>query len=104
MGRHICMAGPMTAYRCYVKSVLEALMPCRHTNFCLLLLSAVPYFTLQNYIRYTDSFVYLFNTWVQCDQIWRNCDLMEDFYKSLDILLRFYLVFGKIHNLILQEM
>ena len=38
------MAGPMTAYRCDVTSVLAAQMPCRPTNFCLLLLSAVPYF------------------------------------------------------------
>ena len=38
------MAGPMTAYRCDVTSVLAAQMPCRPTNFSLLLLSAVPYF------------------------------------------------------------
>ena len=42
MWPHICMAGPMAAYRCDVTSVLAAQMPCQPTNFCLLLLSAVP--------------------------------------------------------------
>ena len=42
---HICMAGWMMAYGCDVTSVLAAQMACQPTNFCLLLLSAVPYFT-----------------------------------------------------------
>ena len=45
MWLHICMAGLMTAYRCDVKSVLAAQMACQPTNFCLLLLNDVPYFT-----------------------------------------------------------
>ena len=45
MWLHICMAGLMTAYRCDVKSVLAAQMACQPTNFCLLLLNAIPYFT-----------------------------------------------------------
>ena len=45
MWPHICMAGTMMAYRCDVTSVLAAQMLCRPTNFCLLLLSAIPYFT-----------------------------------------------------------
>ena len=45
MWLHICMAGPMTAYGCDVASVLAAQMPYWPTNVCLLLLSAVPYFT-----------------------------------------------------------
>ena len=45
MWLYISMAGPMMAYRCDVTSVLAAQMPSGPTNFCLLLLSAVPYFT-----------------------------------------------------------
>ena len=45
MWLHICMAGLMTAYRCDVTSVLAAQMACQPTNFCLLLLNAIPYFT-----------------------------------------------------------
>ena len=45
MWLHIGMAGPMMAYRFDVTTVLADQMPCRPTNFCLLLLSAVPYFT-----------------------------------------------------------
>ena len=43
MRLNICMAGPMMAYRCDVTSVLSAQMACQPTNFCLLLLSAIPY-------------------------------------------------------------
>ena len=39
------MAGPMTAYRSDVTFVLAAQMVCQPTNFCLLLLSVIPYFT-----------------------------------------------------------
>ena len=38
-----CMSGPMTAYRCDITSVLAAQMACRPTNFCLVLLSAIPF-------------------------------------------------------------
>ena len=44
MWQNIRMAGPMMAYRCDVTSVLAAQMACQPTNFCLVLLSAIPYF------------------------------------------------------------
>ena len=44
MWLHSCMAGPMTADRCDVTSAPAAQLTCQPTNFCLLLLSAIPYF------------------------------------------------------------
>ena len=48
------MAGPMTAYRCDVTSALAVQMVCRPTNFCLLLLSAVPYLSFYFMYLYTQ--------------------------------------------------
>ena len=44
MWLHICMTGSMMASRCDVTSVQAAQVACRPTNFCLFLLSPVPYF------------------------------------------------------------
>ena len=44
MWLHICMAGPMMTYRCDITSILAAQVAHRPTNFCLLLLSTIPYF------------------------------------------------------------
>ena len=43
---HICMAGPMMAYRCDVTSELAAQLAWQPTIICLLLLSPIPYFNL----------------------------------------------------------
>ena len=51
----------MTAYRCDVTSVLAAQMPCQPTNFCLLLLSAVPYFTYFEFTLLSNSAVRIKN-------------------------------------------
>ena len=54
MRLHICMASPMMAYRCDVTFALAAQMACPPTNFCLLLLSAVPYFAVNGPFKKTD--------------------------------------------------
>ena len=44
MWLHICVAGPMMAYTCDFTSVWDVQVVCWPTDFCLLLLNAIPYF------------------------------------------------------------
>ena len=76
MWLHICMAGPMTAYRCDVTSVLAAQMVCRPTNFCLCTYNPPLYF------------VYVFVSIIYLSSLYLSLYLLSIFL--LSICLCFY--------------
>ena len=78
MWLHICMAGPMMAYRCDVTSVLAAQMPCWPTNFCLLLLSAVPYFTYL--LWFTPGLGSCLSMSPQGDEVYGECQIEKEYH------------------------
>ena len=66
MWLHICMAGPMTAYRCDVTSILVVQMVCQPTNFCLLyLLWDNTYFVGENIYHSTYGWPPVWLIWNQ---------------------------------------